>query len=490
MEKKDRYCGILIHPTSFASPYGIGDLGQEARQTLEKLAASNVKLWQILPLGPTGYGDSPYAARSSFAGNELLIDLRQIPGSNYPDTWHDRCSRVDYNFVYANKFAFLKDAAEKWHKHNLENPDFTDFCSKNSWWLDDYALYQSLVNLFKDSRWFVWDSKIRDREPETVEHYKEMLADSINIYKTLQYFFFIQWNSLHEYANSLGIRIIGDIPIFCSGDSVDVWTNRKLFKIDGQGRQKAQAGVPPDAYSSTGQLWGNPVYNWKEHEKDDFAWYRRRVEMTLQTVDIVRIDHFRGLESYWEVPSGSPDASYGKWVKGPGMKLVKHFRNSDIIAEDLGVITPEVEKLLDESGFPGMKVLQFAFDLWNGRLNKDNYYLPYNFNYNCAAYTGTHDNNTSRGWFSNLSEDYKDIVRRFFQSSDDDIVWQMIRALLSSTAKYAIIPMQDLMELGCDARMNAPSTVSTCNWSWRMNPARLDNYRLDRLREYINLYGR
>lgn len=489
MDKRDRYCGILIHPTSFNSPYGIGDLGQEARLTLTKLASAGVRLWQVLPLGPTGYGDSPYASRSSFAGNELMIDLRQIEGFECPEDNSDRSARVDYPSVYANKLVLLKKAASRWLENHKKDAGFVSFCKKQSWWLDDYALYQCLVNKYNDSRWYVWNEDVRDRKEETLAALKKELSPEIEIYRVLQYFFYTQWDSLHRFANDLGIRIIGDIPIFCAGDSVDVWTNRKLFKIDAKGKQKAGAGVPPDAFSSTGQLWGNPVYDWKEHEKDDFAWYRRRVEMTLKMVDIVRIDHFRGLESYWEVPAIAPDASYGKWVKGPGMKLVKYFADKDIIAEDLGVITPQVEKLLADSSFPGMKVLQFAFDLENGNLKTDNYYLPFNYSYNCAAYTGTHDNDTSRSWFNNLSPEYRDIVRRFLQCPDEDVVWQMMRALLSSCAKYVIFPMQDLMDLGGEARMNAPSTVSSCNWSWRMNPANLEQWRLDRLREYIKLYG-
>ena len=490
MKIKERFCGILIHPTSFNSPYGIGDLGQEARDTIASLATTGIKLWQILPLGPTGYGDSPYAARSSFAGNELLIDLRQIEGAELPEDCSDRSARVDYTWVYANKLVLLKKSAANWLNLHSSDSAYLDFVSENSWWLDDYALYQCLVNRFNDSRWYVWKKDIRDRKPDALEHWKKELSEEINIYKTLQYFFYTQWNALHEYANGLGIKIIGDLPIFVAGDSVDVWTNRQLFKIDKNGNQKAGAGVPPDAFSPTGQLWGNPVYNWKEHEKDDFAWYRKRVEMTLKLVDIVRIDHFRGLESYWEVPALSPDASYGKWVKGPGMKLVKHLKGLNIIAEDLGVITPEVEKLLEDSGFPGMKVLQFAFDLNDGFLNTDNYYLPFNYEYNCAAYTGTHDNDTSRSWFGNLSDSYRDIVRRFLQCPDEDVVWQMMRCLLASNAKYVVFPMQDLMDLGGEARMNAPSTVTSCNWSWRMNPADLESWRLDRLREYISIYGR
>lgn len=491
MKKKERYCGILVHPTSFDSPFGIGDLGQEARNFLTKIAQSKVKFWQILPLGPTGYGDSPYAARSTFAGNEYLIDLRQIDvDCSFDDFCPDRSSRVDYNSVFANKFSMLKKAASLWLEKNKDEKDYKRFCIENSWWLDDYALFQCLVSYFNDSRWFLWESSIRDRKPASVKAWTEKLKDQIEIYKVLQFFFFKQWNDLHKFANSLGIQIIGDLPIFCAGDSVDVWTNRKLFKIDKNGLQTASAGVPPDAFSPTGQLWGNPVYNWKEHEKDDYAWYRRRVEMTLKMVDYVRIDHFRGLESYWEVPASALDASYGKWVKGPGMKLVGHLKGMHIIAEDLGVITEEVEKLLNESEFPGMKVLQFAFDLNNGKLNCDNYYLPFNYNYNCVAYTGTHDNNTTRGWFDSLSEDYKDIIRRFLECPNEEVVWQMIRALISSVAKIVVIPLQDVMGLDQNARMNAPSTVSTSNWSWRMNSNDLEQWKLDRLRELINIYGR
>lgn len=491
MERKDRYFGILLHPTSFNSPFGIGDLGAEAKDTLKLLADAGVRLWQILPLGPTGFGDSPYSARSTFAGNEYLIDLRQIEGFDCTNLKGNVNSseRVDYSDVAENKMQYLKLAAQAWFENHSDDRDFRSFTRKNKWWLDDYALFQSLVNHFKDSRWSKWETGLRTRDPKTLRAWTRKLSNEISVYKTLQYHFFKQWDSLHRYANSLGIRIIGDIPIFCAGDSSDVWTNQRLFKIDANGVQLAGAGVPPDAFSPTGQMWGNPVYNWEECGKDDYAWYRKRVEMTLKMVDIVRIDHFRGLQSYWEVPRRAKDARRGKWMPGPSMDLIRHFKDKDIIAEDLGVITKDVEQLLSDSGFPGMKVLQFAFDIRNSKLDK-NSYLPYNYPYNCVAYTGTHDNNTTRGWFNSLSDDYKDIVRRFLQCPDEEVTWQMIRAICASSAKYAVIPMQDLMDLDESARMNAPSTVSSSNWSWRMDPKDLQQWRLDRLREFINLYGR
>lgn len=492
MKQIDRKFGILIHPTSFPSPFGIGDLGEEAREILKKLAESGVRLWQILPLGPTGYGDSPYSSRSCFAGNEYMIDLRTLPGLdlNFQDFCQDHSQRVNYNTVFEKKLPLLKKAADLFLEKNNKDSDFKNFCDNNSWWLDDYSLYQALVNHFKDSRWQTWENDLKMRNPKAIEHWSNELKSDISRYKVLQYFFYTQWDSLHKFANNLGIEIIGDIPIFAAGDSVDVWSHPELFKLDKNLNQTCGAGVPPDAFCSDGQYWGNPVYNWEKHEQDDFAWWKKRIEHTLSLVDIVRIDHFRGFESYWEVPASSPTAASGKWVKGPGMKLLKNFKDSSIIAEDLGVITPQVEKMLSDSGFPGMKVLQFAFDMRNGYPDKSNYYMPFNITSNCIFYTGTHDNQTTRGWFNEKSPEFKDMLRRFFQCPDEEIVWQMIRCVIASPAKYAVIPMQDLMGLDDDARMNKPSTVGTFNWSWRMNPRNLDFWGLERLKELIKLHGR
>jgi len=531
MKTTERACGVLIHPTSFPSPYGIGDLGIEARKILRLLAQANVKLWQILPLGPTGYGDSPYSSLSCFAGNELLIDIRSLSSifetsilettildTSTSETLNnetsseaskeeiskeslankiknlckeqDCTSRIDYNHVYATKMVALKEIATAFVKNHAQDSEYNAFCNENAWWLEDYALYQALVHHFNESRWFVWPNDIKDRKKSAISKWTKELASEIEIYKVLQYFFYCQWNSLHKYANDLGIKIIGDIPIFAASDSVDVWTNRKLFKIDAQGHQTALAGCPPDAFSPTGQLWGNPVYNWKEHEKDDFAWWRRRVEMSFKLVDILRIDHFRGFEAYWETLAGEETAVNGKWVLGPGMKLLGHFKGLNIIAEDLGFLTEEVRKLRENTGFPGMKILQFAWEFSDGHFDATNAYLPHNYEKNCIAYTGTHDNETSRGWFDRQDETYKDIIRRYLQCPNEEVVWQMIRTLLASSAKYAIFPMQDIMGLDNSARMNVPSTVGSSNWSWRMDPAQLENWKLDRLREYIMIYGR
>ncbi|MCQ2398098.1 MAG: 4-alpha-glucanotransferase [Sphaerochaetaceae bacterium] len=492
-EKEERRCGVLLHPTSFPSPFGIGDLGLEARSVLTRLAQAGVTLWQVLPLGPTGYGDSPYSSRSAFAGNEYLIDLRSIEGVDDIEFPSDRGSHsepADYGRVYSEKLVCLKKAAEKFLDNHSEDGCFAEFCKKNAFWLDDYALFQVLVTEFGDSRWFLWKKDIRDRKPETVKKYLLKYGRQVAVYKALQYFFFTQWNELHLFANSIGIKIVGDIPIFVAADSVDAWTHRKLLKIGKNGRQTAQAGVPPDAFSTTGQLWGNPVYNWKEHEKDNFKWWRQRLDAALSLTDYVRIDHFRGFESYWEVPSKYETAENGKWKKGPGMKLVKYFPQDRVFAEDLGVITPQVCKLLSDSGLAGIKVMQFAFEFGADGFRAANPYLPHNYNENCVAYTGTHDNETSRGWFNGLSEQYRDVIRRYLQCPDSDVVWQMMRVLLASRAKFVIIPLQDILGLGNEARMNAPSTVGTFNWSWRFNPEDLKDWMIGRLHDMNVLYSR
>ena len=493
-----RRCGVLIHPTSFPSPLGIGDLGLEARQTLDMLAQAKVTLWQILPLGPTGYGDSPYAARSTFAGNELLIDLRSLVDLCPDDEIKaisekavgNTTGRVDYNWVYEHKMPLLKKAASAFLISDCDKSAYIGFCKENSWWLDDYALYQALTNHHNDSRWFTWDDDLKLRKKATISKWTKKLSSEIENYKVLQYFFSCQWNSLHRYANNLGIKIIGDIPIYVAGDSVDAWTNRNLFKIDEQGFQTVQAGCPPDVFTADGQLWGNPVYDWEVHKKDDYAWWRKRMEMTLKQVDVVRIDHFRGFESYWEVPAGEPTARNGKWVAGPGMDLLKHFKGMDVIGEDLGFLTPEVVAMKKKSGFPGMKILQFAWDFRDGHYASDNAYLPFNHENNCIAYTGTHDNQTTRGWYESLPESYRDYVRRYFQCPDSDVVWQMIRGAISSVANTAVIPMQDIMGLDDSARMNLPASVGSANWSWRFDPSQMESWMMGRLREMIEVYGR
>lgn len=499
-EDKERSCGVLMHVTSLPGPFGIGSLGKHARFFVDTLREMDVSLWQILPLGPTGYGDSPYAALSAFAGNELMIDIESLVYDGLIDmdtfcresaTEQFSSDRVDFEHVKPRKMKILRDAAGVF----LSNPDkeYLKFKKKNSWWLDDYALSRSLGEYYNDTRWFcAWDKEIALRKPEAIKAWSEKLASETEIWKVLQYFFFSQWDELHKYAASRGIRIIGDIPIFVAADSSDVWASPELFKIDAQGKMQASSGVPPDAFSATGQLWGNPVYNWKEHEKDNYAWWNRRYDHTLSLVDMVRIDHFRGIAAAWEVPAGSETAINGKWVKGPGKKLIDSFKKPlHIIAEDLGVITDDVNELRLYAGVPGTKVFHFAWDLdENGELKSDNFYLPHTYDKLAACYTGTHDNNTTRGWFESLSEEMKDKVRRYLESDNNDIVWQTMRSLLMSSAMYAIFPVQDILGLDGSARMNLPATVGTSNWSWRLNPDNFQPWMKDRMRSMIRLYGR
>ncbi len=499
---KDRFTGILIHPTSFPSPYPVGDIGQTARDFLDKAAENKVRIWQILPLGPTGYGDSPYASRSTFAGNELLIDVRQLYLDGYLEiedvlAGGDVPGRVDYGLARQIKMPLVRKAAKAFLGSGAEKKEYEEFVADASWWLDDYALYQVLCGKYNDSRWFcVWDRDLRVRKPEALEKAARDYRDEIEIWRVMQYFFRKQWFALKAYANGLGIRIVGDVPIFVAPDSVDAWTNTKLLKIDEEGEQEASSGVPPDAFSTTGQLWGNPLYRWSEHERTGFAWWISRMKEALRLCDIVRIDHFRGFEACWEVPRGEETAINGKWVKSPGRQLLRALKDAlgddlPLIAEDLGVITPEVEALRDENNLPGMKILQFAFGFDSkGEFDADNAYLPHNIGKNSVAYTGTHDNNTTVGWYDGLDDASKDLVRRYLECPDDQVAWQMIRHLLMSNASYAIIPMQDLLMLGADARMNVPATCGGSNWSWRMDRSGLDSDNWHRLHYMIKLYGR
>lgn len=499
---KDRYMGVLIHPTSFYSPFGVGDLGDEAHAFIDIASENKIRLWQVLPLGPTGFGDSPYAPRSTFAGNEILIDLKNLYLEGYLEledimVADDDSERVDYGKARQVKFPLLRKAAKAFLKTAKSNSGYQEFLKSESWWLNDYALYQVLCEKFNDSRWFSsWPIELKNRVPSALEKVEKENREEIEIWTVLQFFFRTQWLELKGYANEKGMKIIGDIPIFVAPDSVDAWTNRNLLKIDENGNQEASSGVPPDAFSSTGQLWGNPLYRWSEHEKTGFAWWISRLKETLKLCDIVRIDHFRGLAACWEVPSGEETAINGKWVKSPGRKLLEAAKEAlggelPIIAEDLGVITDDVIELRDGFGLPGMKILQFAFARnEEGELDADNPYLPHNIGRDSIVYTGTHDNNTSVGWYSELSDEDKDLVRRYFECPDDQTIWQMIRHMMMTNAKYAVIPMQDLLMLGSDARMNTPSTCGSSNWSWKLRKNELYSPNWSRIHYLIKLYGR
>ncbi len=495
----------MLHPTSLPSSLGIGTLGDEAKRFVDLLASAHISLWQMLPLGPTGYGDSPYAARSTFAGNELLVDLKTLAYDGYleitdvlnPPSFDSY--RIDYGVVRAFKMPLLYKAADTFlaTASAADKAKYQQFCSAEGYWLDDYALYVALCDAYGDSRWFSqWPEELKMRHPQAVEKATKQYRKEIERTKVIQFFFASQLASLISYAHANGVSLVGDIPIFVAGDSVDVWTNRSLFKLDAEGNQTASSGVPPDAFSADGQLWGNPLYDWPEHEKTHFAWWTARLKHVLSTCDIVRIDHFRGFSAYWEVPAGEKTAIHGSWVAAPGQKLFDHLHKvfgaqMPVIAEDLGVITPDVEELRDGNGFPGMKVLQFAFGLdGQGRLDSTNAYLPHNCTERSVIYTGTHDNNTTQGWYDTLDGAVKDKVRRYLECPDDQVVWQMVRAALMSVCQDAIFPMQDWLGLGADARMNVPATCGTSNWSWRLDSLDVPSWRVDRLRDMVDLYGR
>ena len=484
--------GIIMHITSLPSKYGVGTLGEEAFSFVDFLKASGVSYWQILPIGPTGYGDSPYQSFSAFAGNPYFIDLDllvsdglltedELEGASpdCPDNF------VDFGFLYNTRLDLLKLAAERVTK----DEDYERFLLESSFWLDDYALYTAIKAFFNGEPLSVWPLEYRLRDEKTIAEAKERFAYEIEITKSIQYIFFKQWYSLKSYANALGVKIIGDIPIYVSPDSADLYSLPHYFVADDRLRLTNVAGCPPDAFSETGQLWGNPLYNWKEMERDGFDWWCKRISHSQKLFDLVRIDHFRGFDSYYAIPYGRKDATVGRWRKGPGMKLFKAIREKigdlNIIAEDLGTITPSVRRLLKASGFPGMKVLQFAFDD-----SPDNEYLPHNHIKNCVVYTGTHDNDTVKGWIDSLDEEYLEFLRAYLRlSSEEGEVWGIIKAALASPADLAILPMQDYLNAGSEARMNTPSTLGG-NWTWRITKDCLNPWLSNLIYKNNKLYRR
>lgn len=504
MNKKIRYSGVLLHPTSLPGNSGIGELGEHAHMFIDMLSDASVELWQILPLGPVGFGNSPYAARSAFAGNEFLISLDELLDDGYLnlsdiiDSPQFPVDSVAFQQVEAYKFPLLVKAAKNFLAEAAkgEFTKFESFCNAQSDWLNDYALYRAMIDHYGDSRWYsAWDPELTKRSKVAMDYWRGEKETEIAIWKVLQYFFFNQWRALKAYANGKGVAIVGDIPIFVAADSVDAWSNRKYLKMKEDGSALALSGVPPDAFSSTGQLWGNPVYDWDALEADGFSWWIRRMEHQFALTDMVRIDHFRGFEAYWEVPAGNTTAEHGTWVKAPGKELFKvmrqRFGTLPVIAEDLGVITPEVEELRDSNGFPGMKIVQFAFNILGpGLVDPDNAYLPHNYDEQCVAYTGTHDNDTTRGWYEKLDDGMKDIVRRYLSCSDEGVVWHLMRSIMASAAQYAIVPLQDVLNLGGEARMNQPGTCGDPNWGWRVTQEQLRDASLTTLRALKQPFGR
>ncbi|MBE7552389.1 MAG: 4-alpha-glucanotransferase [Anaerolineales bacterium] len=507
-----RASGILLHPTSFPGPHGIGDLGQAAFDFVDFLVEAKQALWQVLPLGPTGYGDSPYASFSSFAGNPLLINLDKLleagdlSGDDLADTPAFPIDQIDFGWVIHWKVPLLEKAARNFLAGTSaeRQADFEVFCAEQAGWLDDFALFMAVKDYFDQrakaedvfgAMWSnYWDKDIALRRPAALKRWRQEQAEAIAVKKVLQYYSFQQWGAVKRYANERNIQIIGDIPIFVAPDSVDVWANRELFFLDKEGQPTAVAGVPPDYFSPTGQLWGNPLYNWEKMAAQNYRWWIERIRATLRLVDIIRIDHFRGFEAYWRVPYGEETAINGKWIKAPGMELFetveKELGTLPILAEDLGVITPEVEALRDHFKFPGMKILQFAFDSKEaGGLDATNKFLPHNHGRNAVVYTGTHDNDTTRGWYRERTPEEKDLIRRYLARPDDDIVWDFIRLALASVARFAIVPFQDVLNLDNDARMNTPSVLGG-NWAWRYRPEALNEWVAGRLAALVDLYGR
>jgi len=499
----ERSAGVLLHPTSLPSRYGIGDLGDGAYQFVDFLAAAGQQLWQVLPLGPTGYGDSPYQSFSAFAGNPLLIspdrlvDTGFLPAEAVAATPTLPTAEVDFGPVIEYKGALLRETYTYFKANGsaTQREAFARFCVNTAYWLDDFALFMALKNHHKEQDggvWNKWPADIARRQKRAMKQWAEQLQDEIEMHRFQQFLFYKQWLELKAYANGQGIRIIGDIPIFVAYDSADVWSHPELFHLKKDGSPAVVAGVPPDYFSETGQRWGNPLYRWDKMAEDNYGWWAQRIHMNLVQADIVRIDHFRGFEGYWEIPASEPTAVVGQWVKGPGIpffEAIGERLGSDlpIIAEDLGVITPEVEELRDRFNFPGMKILQFAF---GGEQNSD--FLPYNYTRNAVVYTGTHDNETTLGWYLNASEAERDHARRYLAVPGRDIVWDLIRQAYASVAVMAVIPMQDLFVLGNEARMNFPGKEGGW-WRWRytreMFASRASGIAQG-LAELVHLYGR
>ena len=497
-ETLTRTSGILLHPTSLPSPYGIGDLGKAAYDFIDFLEKAGQHLWQILPLTPTGYGNSPYSSFSAFAGQPLLISPEHLEKMGLLEEWEldtapeNNEDLVEYDKVSKWKTQIFKLAFSRFEmKEDKElKKQYRQFVKENTYWLNDYAIYMACRDMQGQKEWFKWDEKYRKSTQKVKAELKKTLKDEIKYYCFIQFLFYKQWAELKVYANEKGIKIIGDMPLFVSLDSADVWANPKLFQLDSKGYPTKVAGVPPDYFSETGQLWGNPLYNWEVHEKNQFQWWVARVRHQLALSDYLRIDHFRGLESYWAVPAEEETAINGTWVKAPGKALFETIEQElgkglPIIAEDLGTITPEVIELRDHFGFPGMKILQFAFES-----EEESSFLPHQFTTtNCVCYTGTHDNNTTRGWYDSASEYSRDKVRRYMNTDANSIHWDFLRTCLGTIADYAIIPMQDILGLGEEGRMNVPG-VAENNWAWRYRKEDISDGLAEGLKETTKLYGR
>lgn len=489
-----RTSGVLMPISSIPSPYGIGTMGKQARKFVDFLVKGGQKYWQILPICPTSYGDSPYQSFSSFAGNPYFIDLEYLCKDKLLTKkecesfqWGSNPKYVDYGIMYESRYALLRKAYVRFMKKKPQ--DFDEFCEKEKQWLDDYALFMALKDANDGQAWSKWDKDLRLRKKEAMESAKEQYAEEIRFYKMLQYLFYKQWNELKAYANEEGIEIIGDVPIYVAGDSADVWANPDQFYLDENLEPIEVAGCPPDAFSDDGQLWGNPLFRWDVMKKDGYTWWTRRIKAMSELYDIIRIDHFRGFDSYYAIPAKDDTAKNGQWKEGPGMdlftELEKKLGKLPIIVEDLGFLTPSVHKLLKDSGFPGMKVIQFAFD---SREESD--YLPHTYTNHCVVYTGTHDNDTVMGWMKTAPKASVKYAKEYLNlTKEEGYNWGMMRAAWSSVADMAIVPMQDILGLGSEARINTPSTLGE-NWKWRATPEQIDTKIAKKLHHYMQMYGR
>ena len=472
-----RRSGILMHITSLPGPYGVGSMGKSAYDFVDFLAAAGQSYWQILPLNPTGYGDSPYQSFSTFAGNPYFIDLEALIAEgvlSYAECdsmfFGDEEDDINYAALYDGRKLLLTMAYER--SRISENPEYQKFVADNRWWLDDYALFMALKDFFDGKCWYEWPEDIRLRYDYAMDYYRRELYFDIEYQMYLQFKFFQQYGWLKNYANSQGVKIIGDIPIYVAMDSADTWSHPELFQLDERNMPTAVAGCPPDGFSATGQLWGNPLYRWDYHRETGYDWWLTRLWYVYQLYDVTRIDHFRGFDEYYSIPFGHKTAEFGHWEKGPGIELFRRAEEvlgwHEVIAEDLGFVTDSVRQLVRDSGFPGMKVLQFAFDSRDTGSARD--YLPHNYTENAVVYTGTHDNDTTIGWFEAVSDDDWNLAREYlcdFYTPDEEMDQPFVALALQSIARMCIIPMQDYLGLGTEARMNTPSTIG-CNWRWRM----------------------
>ena len=490
-----RKSGILMHISSLPGPYGVGSMGAAAYAFVDFLVAAGQSCWQILPLSPTGYGDSPYQSFSTFAGNHYLIDLdtlieegllmrEELQGID----WGSDPGRVDFGKLYNERARLLKIAFSRFE----ENEQFREFVRENGVWLEDYALFMAIKEHFRGRDWQNWSVSLLMRLRPVMDAYREELRDSIRFQYFLQFKFFEQWRALRSYANERGIKIIGDVPIYVPLDSADVWANPELFQLDASRRPTVVAGCPPDSFSADGQLWGNPIYDWGKMHDERYHWWIRRMKAAARMYDVVRFDHFRGFESYWAVPAGAKTAASGAWKKGPGMDFVGAIKRAlpdlEIIAEDLGFVTPEVKKLLKDSGYPGMKVMEFAFDTREPSA-KD--YLPHTYPAHSVVYSGTHDNLTLKQWFAEAKpEDVENAIGYLGLNEQEGYIWGVIRGAMGSVSELCIIQMQDYLQIGAEGRMNHPGTLTSANWTWRAKEGFDDAELAQKIRRLTARYGR